>query len=85
MLPVRLSEQKVDELFRLANRSEGCRLVIDLERQTVADGAGFEARFDVDPFRKKCLLEGLDDIGLTLKHENEISAFESRRPYHFGG
>jgi len=85
MLPVRLSEVQVDELFRLANRPEGCRVVIDLEKRTVTDGAGFDAKFDVDPFRRKCLLEGLDDIGLTLKHEAEISAFESRRPYHFGG
>jgi 3-isopropylmalate/(R)-2-methylmalate dehydratase small subunit len=84
MLPVRLSEREVDELFRLANRPEGCRVVIDLEKRTVTDGAGFDARFDVDPFRRKCLLEGLDDIGLTLKHEAEISAYEGRRPYHFG-
>jgi 3-isopropylmalate/(R)-2-methylmalate dehydratase small subunit len=85
MLPVRLKESEVDELFKRSNEPGGCRLVVDLERQTVADGAEFSATFDVDPFRRKCLLEGLDDIGLTLKHDAEISAFESRRSYQFGG
>jgi 3-isopropylmalate/(R)-2-methylmalate dehydratase small subunit len=85
MLPVRLTDAEIDELFRRASRPEGCRLTIDLEKQTVSDGAGFSAAFDVDPFRKKCLLEGLDDVGLTLKHDAEIAAFESRRPYTFGG
>src|SRR5688500_5397062 len=85
MLPVRLSEAEVDELFKRANKPGGCRLTVDLEDQTVADVAGFKATFDVDPFRKKCLLEGLDDIGLTLKHEAAISEFESRRSYQFGG
>jgi 3-isopropylmalate/(R)-2-methylmalate dehydratase small subunit len=85
MLPVRLTEAEVDELFRLANEPGGRRLTVDLENQTVTDGVGFKAAFQVDPFRKKCLLEGLDDIGLTLKHEAAISEFESRRSYQFGG
>ena len=85
MLPVVLTEHEVEDLFRRASRPEGCRLVVDLEKQTVSDSAGFSASFSVDPFRRRCLLEGLDDIGLTLKHNAEISAFESRRPYQFGG
>ena len=59
-------------------------MTIDLERQTVSDGAGFSATFEVDPFRRKCLLEGLDDIGLTLKNEPHIAAYEAGRPHHFG-
>jgi 3-isopropylmalate/(R)-2-methylmalate dehydratase small subunit len=85
MLPVRLNEAEIEALFHRANQPGGCRLGVDLETQTVADAAGFSATFDVDPFRRKCLLEGLDDVGLTLKHEAEISAFESRRSYQFGG
>lgn len=85
MLPVRLKDAEIDELFQRANKPGGCRLTVDLEKQTVSDGAGFSAGFDVDPFRRKCLLEGLDDIGLTLKHDEAITAFESRRSYQFGG
>jgi 3-isopropylmalate/(R)-2-methylmalate dehydratase small subunit len=84
MLPVRLTETEVEELFQKANSPGGLRLTIDLENQTATGGPGFKAKFDVDPFRKKCLLEGLDDIGLTLKHDAAISAFESRRSYQFG-
>jgi 3-isopropylmalate/(R)-2-methylmalate dehydratase small subunit len=85
MLPVRLTDVEIEELFHKANSPGGLRLAIDLENQTATDGAGFQAKFDVDPFRKKCLLEGLDDIGLTLKQDAAITAFESRRSYQFGG
>ena len=79
MLPVRLQEDQVEELFTRARRTPGYRLTVDLERQTIRDDSGFEVRFEVDPFRKECLLKGLDDIGLTLEHEGKISSFESAR------
>jgi len=85
MLPVRLSNAEIDGLFARAASPGGCRLVIDLEKQRVTDNAGFSAAFEVEAFRRKCLLEGLDDIGLTLQHDAEISAFESRHPYPFAG
>ncbi|HEU4388981.1 MAG TPA: 3-isopropylmalate dehydratase small subunit, partial [Blastocatellia bacterium] len=79
MLPVRLEENQVDELFRRARNSPGYRLTVNLERQTIGDNSGLEVRFEVDPFRKECLLKGLDDIGLTLEHAAKINSFESAR------
>ena len=80
LLPIVLSSHEVDRLFADAAALPGFRLAIDLERQTVAttDGAVVFG-FDVDPFRKHCLLNGLDDIGLTLAHADEIRAFEAKR------
>jgi 3-isopropylmalate/(R)-2-methylmalate dehydratase small subunit len=80
MLPVVLSMHEVDRLFHEAAAFPGFRLTIDLERQTVAtaDGATVFA-FEVEPFRKHCLLNGLDDIALTLAHADAIRAFESKR------
>jgi 3-isopropylmalate/(R)-2-methylmalate dehydratase small subunit len=79
LLPIVLSEQQVDDLFNAVREHEGFKLVVDLERQTVGtpDGA-MSYRFDIDDFRKYCLLNGLDDIGLTLRHADEIRAFEQR-------
>ena len=79
LLPIVLSEAEVDRLFHDAAAFPGFRLSIDLERQTVAtvDGATVFA-FDVEPFRKHCLLNGLDDIGLTLQHADEIRSFEAK-------
>jgi 3-isopropylmalate/(R)-2-methylmalate dehydratase small subunit len=79
LLPIVLSEAEVDRLFHDAAAFPGFRLTIDLERQTVAtvDGTAVFA-FEVEPFRKHCLLNGLDDIGLTLQHADEIRAFEAR-------
>jgi 3-isopropylmalate/(R)-2-methylmalate dehydratase small subunit len=79
MLPIRLSEEQAEELFQRARASEGYQLLIDLERQTVSDDAGLEIKFEVDPFRRECLLNGLDDIGLTLQHESAIGDYEARR------
>ncbi len=79
MLPVILPQEQVDELLQKA-KTPGYKLTIDLESQTVKDDSGFNAHFDVDPFRKHCLLNGLDDIGLTLQHETDITAFEKQRP-----
>jgi 3-isopropylmalate/(R)-2-methylmalate dehydratase small subunit len=79
LLPIVLSEAEVDRLFHDTAAFPGFRLTIDLERQTVAtvDGAAVFA-FEVEPFRKHCLLNGLDDIGLTLQHADEIRSFEAR-------
>ncbi len=75
---VRLSESDVETLLRNAQRIPGYQLTVSLEEQSVTDGRGFSAKFEIDPFRKFCLLEGLDDIGLTLRHAAELDAFEKR-------
>ncbi|MEI6256171.1 MAG: 3-isopropylmalate dehydratase small subunit [Planctomycetota bacterium] len=81
MLPIRLSEADVDELFQRARVAEAggkpYQLHVDLPTSTVFDDAGFSRSFTVDPFRKRCLLEGLDDIGLSLQHTDEITAWEA--------
>jgi len=80
LLPIQLPESQVDRLFADTMAFPGFKLTIDLERQTVAtpDGALVFA-FDVEPFRKHCLLNGLDEIGLTLQHAEAIRAFETKR------
>jgi 3-isopropylmalate/(R)-2-methylmalate dehydratase small subunit len=87
-LPVVLTEAEVDRLFHECNAFPGFRLFIDLERQTVASSDGaLVMRFEIDPFRKYCLLNGLDEIGLTLRHADKIRDFETRRktqyPWYF--
>lgn len=79
MLPIRLSEAQVDELFSRAAASPGYQLTADLEHCTLSDNDGFSTTIDVEPFRRNCLLNGLDDIGLTLAHEDKIAAFEAAR------
>jgi 3-isopropylmalate/(R)-2-methylmalate dehydratase small subunit len=79
MLPVRLSEEQIDELFRRARANENYTLTIDLEAQVVTDNLGATFPFAVDDFRKRCLVNGLDEIGLTLQHEDKITAYEARR------
>ena len=78
LLPIVLSGAEVTEL---AHRSKQVpyAMSIDLERQTVEDDRGFASSFNIDPFRKHCLLNGLDDIALTLQHEEKIAAYEGRR------
>jgi 3-isopropylmalate/(R)-2-methylmalate dehydratase small subunit len=83
VLPVALTDEEVAEIVRRAEDREGYELTVDLEACVVRDASGFEARFSVDEFRRYCLLEGLDDIGLTLRHEPSISEYESRRPRVF--
>jgi 3-isopropylmalate/(R)-2-methylmalate dehydratase small subunit len=78
ILLVKLSEEQVEELLRKAQAVPGYRLTVSLEEQTVNDEQGFSAKFDVDPFRRYCLLEGLDDIGLTLRHAEELDKFEAQ-------
>ncbi len=89
LLPIVLDEKIVDRLFREAFEEEGYRLLIDLDSQTVKTPSGEKLAFEVDAFRKHCLTEGLDDIGLTLIHRDEIRAFEAARkieqPWLFNG
>lgn len=80
ILPVVLREAEVAELFGRAEGEPGYSVTVDLETCEVRDPEGFTARFAVDEFRRHCLLEGLDDIGLTLQHEPHITAYEARRP-----
>jgi len=79
MLPVVLSEEQVEQLFGRAAAMPGYELTVDLERQWVTDDDGLRFSFEVDPFRRECLLKGLDDIGLTLQHEDKIRDHEARR------
>ncbi|OAV35000.1 3-isopropylmalate dehydratase small subunit [Moraxella catarrhalis] len=87
MLPVILSEKDVDELFNECFENVGYQLTVDLENQKVITPSGKEYSFEVDAFRKHCLLNGLDDIGLTLQHADDIKAFEEKakadRPWVF--
>ncbi len=77
MLPVQLSEEQVDELFQRASQHAGYELTADLEACTLSDSHGFSVSIEVQPFRRHCLLNGLDDIGLTLEHEDKITAYEA--------
>jgi 3-isopropylmalate/(R)-2-methylmalate dehydratase small subunit len=76
VLPVTLPDAEVQELFRRTERTEGYRLTVDLESQTVSDDSGLKFSFHLDPFRRECLLKGLDDIGLTLRLADKIAAYE---------
>jgi len=78
ILPVTLPDAQIDEIFKRTEANEGYRVTVDLEQQIVTDDKGLRYSFTVDPFRRECLLKGLDDIGLTLVHEAEISAFEKK-------
>jgi 3-isopropylmalate/(R)-2-methylmalate dehydratase small subunit len=74
---VRLSEEQVAQLLNNAKTIPHYQLTVSLEAQTVTDAHGFHATFEVDPFRKFCLMEGLDDIGLTLRHEAALDSYEA--------
>ncbi len=79
ILPIVLPDETVDQLFKEVAAQEGYQLTVDLEAQTITKPNGEVIAFEVDPFRRHCLLEGLDDIGLTLQHADEIRAYEERR------
>ena len=79
ILPIVLDAQVVDGLFQAVAVNEGCQLTVDLGAQTITTPEGEIINFDVEEFRKHCLLNGLDDIGLTLQHVDEIRAYEKRR------
>ncbi|MFH2133560.1 MAG: 3-isopropylmalate dehydratase small subunit [Pseudomonadota bacterium] len=76
LLPIKLDASVVDDLFKAVATNEGYKLKVDLERQIITTPDGKEIAFEVDAFRKHCLLNGLDDIGLTLQHVDDIKAFE---------
>jgi len=78
MILVRLSEEDVNLLTHRSLNKPGHSITINLEAQTITDDEGFSAHFDIDPFRKYCLLNGLDDIGLTLRHEAELDGYEAK-------
>ena len=80
LLTVLLKEGEVAELIRRAREIDDYQLTVDLEKREVRDEAGFRGNFPIDDFVRHCLLNGLDDIGLTLQHEAEIAAFEARHP-----
>jgi 3-isopropylmalate/(R)-2-methylmalate dehydratase small subunit len=82
ILPVTLPQEQVDELFKRIENNVGYKLTVDLPNQVVTDSQGLKYSFEVDPFRKDCLLKGLDDIGLTLEHEKDITAFEHNAGPH---
>lgn len=79
LLPIRLDEKVVDDLFQRVAATEGYQLTVDLPAQQVSTPQGDRYDFEIDPFRKNCLLQGLDDIALTLQHADEIRAYEQRR------
>jgi len=79
LLPIVLPEVTVARLFDEVSAFPGYELTVDLERQVVIEAQGNEIAFDVQPFRKYCLLNGLDDIGLTLRHKDKITQFEAQR------
>jgi len=87
ILPVELPEETVEQLFQAVYANEGYELDVDLEAQTITDPEGRVIEFEVDAFRKHCLLNGLDDIGLTLEDADVIRAFETgykeRAPWLF--
>ena len=78
LLLIKLEPQIVDQLFRETESHEGYRLAVDLEQQTVTTPSGESYHFDIDPHRKHCMMNGLDDIGLTLAHADAIRAFEAK-------
>ncbi len=78
VLPIVLPSDQVDQLFQAVTATDGYQLTIDLARQTITTPSGAIYAFDVDPFRKHCLLNGLDDIGLTLEKIDQIRSFENR-------
>lgn len=79
ILPIKLSEEQVEDLFQRTAAHEGYQLHIDLESKKLTDDYGLELDFDLDEHRRQFLLQGLDDIGLTLQHEDLISAYEQKK------
>ena len=82
LLLIKLDPKAVDRLFDEVQSTAGYRLAVDLEQQSVTTPSGESFAFEIDPFRKQCMLNGLDDIALTLKHADEIKAFEAKHRQH---
>jgi 3-isopropylmalate/(R)-2-methylmalate dehydratase small subunit len=85
MLPVILPEERVKELIQRIHQSPGMSITVDLEEQTVTTADGFAEHFEIDPFERVRLLNGLDDIGMTLQQDAAIGAFEQQRPKWLAG
>ncbi|MES9990687.1 MAG: 3-isopropylmalate dehydratase small subunit [Candidatus Thiodiazotropha sp.] len=87
ILPIVIEDKIIDDLFQMATRDKALIMLVDLSQQSLTDD-DWQLNFEVDAFRKHCLLNGLDDIGLTLQHVDEIEAYEKRRrieaPWLFG-
>jgi 3-isopropylmalate/(R)-2-methylmalate dehydratase small subunit len=79
LVPIELPDQEIDQLFQVATEEPGSSVSVNLERQVIETEGGLSIHFDFDPFRRHCLLNGLDDIGLTLQHEGDITSFEAAR------
>ncbi len=79
ILPIKLSEEQVEDLFQRTAKHEGYTLTVDLENKSLSDEHGLSISFDLDEHRRQFLLQGLDDIGLTLQHEDAINDFEAKR------
>ena len=79
ILPIALPQEEIDKLLDDASRGANATMTVDLEAQEIRGPDGGVIRFDIDPFRKKCLLEGLDDIGLTLEKQNNIASYEEKQ------
>ena len=80
LLTIILKPEEVDSIFQAIKKNEGYALAVDLAGQKVSDEFGWSAHFEIDPFAKKCLLEGLDDVALTLVHEKDIATYEKAHP-----
>lgn len=78
ILPIKLSEEQVEDLFQRTATHEGYEMNVNLENKTITDAYGLHIDFDLDEHRRQFLLQGLDDIGLTLQHDDEIAAYEQR-------
>ncbi|AMA73272.1 3-isopropylmalate dehydratase small subunit [Aneurinibacillus thermoaerophilus] len=83
ILPIVLPEETVDRLFRNITETEGYKLTVDLENNKITDEQGLEIAFSVDAYRRECLLKGLDDIGITLIHEDKIAEYEKNYPSYY--
>ncbi len=81
MLPITLSEDQIETIFQRTRAREGYRLTVDLQKQEITSTDGLLFQFQVDPFRRHCLLNGLDDIGLTLQQEEKITQYEKTRAW----
>jgi 3-isopropylmalate/(R)-2-methylmalate dehydratase small subunit len=80
VLPIKLSEETIEQIFKKTSAVEGYQLTVDLEEQTISDNDGFLVSFEVDPYRRELLLNGLDDIGITLALDQKIKQYEQAHP-----
>jgi len=83
ILPLALPEEQVEELFRRTEEHDGYELTVDLENCRLSDRYGLQFSFEVDEYRRQCLLQGLDDIAITLQLEDKIAAYEARYPEYY--